>query len=279
MKMDGMRFNAIVYNGTVEFRSRNGKELDLKGNLVQEFLNLSNGVNCVFDGELMVMIDNYQFADRQTGNGLLNRANKGTITQEQAAMVHASLWDVIPYEDFKKGVCNVPYSTRWTTVSDLIGKQEAKGKRIWAVYSKEVASIDDARAEFERLYSEGYEGTILKCKNGIWENKRTKSQVKFKGELETDLKIVGIQEGTGKYAGQLGAILCESGDGVVKVSVGSGFIDNQRQTFGSELIGKIAAIKYNARITNKQGEESLFLPIFVELREDKDIADNSGDIK
>lgn len=279
MKMDGMRFNAIVYNGTVEFRSRNGKELDLKGNLVQEFLNLSNGVNCVFDGELMIMEDNYQFADRQTGNGILNKANKGTISQNEAARVHASLWDVIPYEDFKKGVCNVPYSTRWTTISDLIGNQEEKGKRIWSVYSKEVASIDDARAEFERLYSEGYEGTILKCKNGIWENKRTKSQIKFKGELECDLKIVGIQAGTGKYAGLLGAILCESGDGVVKVSVGSGFSDDQRLNLGYELIGKIAAIKYNARITNKQGEESLFLPIVMEIREDKDIADNSGDIK
>ena len=42
---------------------------------------------------------------------------------------------------------------------------------------------------------------------------------------------------------------------------------------------KIVAVKYNARITNKQGEESLFLPIFVEVREDKDVADSSKDIK
>ena len=32
-KMDGMRFNAIVKNGAVEFRSRNGKEIQLLGNL------------------------------------------------------------------------------------------------------------------------------------------------------------------------------------------------------------------------------------------------------
>ncbi len=38
LKMDGMRFNAIVKNGTCEFRSRNGKEIQLLGNLEQEFI-------------------------------------------------------------------------------------------------------------------------------------------------------------------------------------------------------------------------------------------------
>jgi hypothetical protein len=280
MKMDGMRFNAIVHNNGVEFRSRNGKELDLKGNLVNEFLALANGVDCVFDGELMVMFDNdMQFADRQTGNGILNKANKGTISDAEAAMVHASLWDVIPYDDFVKGVCNVLYETRWATVQQLVTGQSAKGKRIWSVYHKEVATLDDANEEFQRLLADGYEGIILKDRTGKWEDKRTKSQIKFKGELECDLKIVGIQEGTGKYEGMLGAIICESNDGVVKVSVGSGFNDTHRQTLGDELIGKIVAVKYNARITNKQGEESLFLPIFVEVRDDKDVADAAKDIK
>jgi hypothetical protein len=39
------------------------------------------------------------------------------------------------------------------------------------------------------------------------------------------------------------------------------------------------AVKYNARIKNKQGEESLFLPVFVEIRDDKDVADSSKIIK
>ena len=46
-----------------------------------------------------------------------------------------------------------------------------------------------------------------------------------------------------------------------------------------QLIGKIVAVKYNMRIQNKSGEESLFLPIFVEVREDKDVADTLDDIK
>lgn len=281
MKMDGMRFNAIVRNGTVEFRSRNGKELDLKGNLVDEFLELANDQDVVFDGELMVMFDyDDQFADRQTGNGILNKANKGTISDKEAAMVHASLWDVIPYNDFVRGMCDNEYKDRYASVFNAIQKGRLGGvQRIWGVYSKEVASITDANEEFERLLSGGYEGIILKDLNGKWENKRTKSQIKFKGELECDLRIVGLQMGTGKYEGMLGALLCESEDRKIQVSVGSGFNDEHRKTITTDVIGKVVAVKYNARITNKQGEESLFLPIFVEVRDDKDVADNSKDIK
>lgn len=279
LKNDGMRVNVIVRNGSVEFRSRNGKELDLKGNLVQDFLTLADGHNVVFDGELMVMFDNdYQFADRQTGNGILNKANKGTISDAEAAMVHVVVWDMIPYIDFVNGKCNVPYLTRRETVRKTIDVLN-EGKRIWNVWSKIVNNIEEVQDEFQRLLSEGYEGIILKDLNGKWENKRTKSQIKFKGELECDLRIVGIQMGTGKYEGMLGALLCESEDKKIQVSVGSGFNDEHRKTITTDVIGKVVAVKYNARITNKQGEESLFLPIFIEVRDDKDVADSSKDIK
>ena len=78
----------------------------------------------------------------------------------------------------------------------------------------------------------------------------------------------------------LGAIVCESSDGIVKVNVGSGFNDAHRKSLKKkDLVGKVVAIKYNARIKNKLGDESLFLPIFIEVREDKDVADSSKDIK
>ena len=119
----------------------------------------------------------------------------------------------------------------------------------------------------------------------LFRSKRSKTQIKFKGESECDLEIIGVEEGTGKYVGKLGAILCRSRPQHGKyltVSVGSGFNDAHRDNLWTDrdcLIGKIVAVKYNARITNKQGEESLFLPIFVELRDDKDEADTLKDIK
>ena len=280
MKMDGMRFNAIVRDGKCEFRSRNGKEILLLGNLEQEFISLAGSVDCVFDGELLVMFEgDHQFADRQTGNGILNKANKGTISEEQAAMVHASVWDLIPYAYFTDGYCPNPYATRFALLSSLVKEQKSEGKKIWTVTSTIVETQEEAQEIFQDYLSSGYEGIILKDGSGVWEDKRAKHQIKFKGELECDLKIVAIEEGTGKYAGMLGAIVCESSDGKIKVNVGSGFNDAHRKNLGQEILDKIVAIKYNSRIKNKLGEESLFLPIFVEIRDDKDIADSSKDIK
>lgn len=280
LKMDGMRFNAIVRGGKVEFRSRNGKEIQLLGNLEAEFAALAGDVDCVFDGELMVMDpDGYQFLDRQTGNGILNKANKGTISAKEAAMVHATVWDVIPYIYFVDGHCPIPYSTRFASVKTMLETESSTDKKIWLVTTDVVNTLDEAKDIFEGYLAEGLEGIILKDGSGVWENKRAKHQIKFKGELECDLKIVAVEEGTGKYAGMLGAIICESSDGVVKVNVGSGFTDAHRKTLGKEIIGKIVAVKYNMRSKNKAGEESLFLPIFVEIRDDKDVADSSEDIK
>jgi hypothetical protein len=283
MKMDGMRFNAIVRDGKVEFRSRNGKEILLLGNLEKEFIALAGDVDCVFDGELLVMDDmSGQFMDRQTGNGILNKANKGTISAVDAAKVHASVWDLIPYVQFISSYCGTPYSKRFSNLEQIVNKQPSKGKKIWTVTSTIVQTLDEAQELFQEYLSEGYEGIILKDGSGVWEDKRAKHQIKFKGEMECDLKIVAVEEGKGKAIGMLGAIICESSDGVVKVSVGSGLNDEQRINLWhikQEILDKIVVVKYNSRIKNKLGEESLFLPIFIELRDDKDVADSSKVIK
>jgi hypothetical protein len=274
LKMDGMRFNAIVREGKVEFRSRNGKELHLLGNLDEEFSKLAGDVDCVFDGELIVSENGY-IADRQTGNGILNKANKGTIKPDEAKLVHAIVWDLIPYIYFVDGQCPKPYIDRFDTLCKMEMPEKIK-----IVQNHVVNNIDDANRLFNDYLASGQEGIILKDIYAAWENKRAKHQIKFKGELECDLKIIGVQEGTGKYEGMLGAIICESSDGVIKVSVGSGFNDDHRKTYSEkDLLGKIVAVKYNARIKNKSGEESLFLPIFIEVREDKNSADSSEMIK
>ena len=281
-KMDGMRFNAIVRDGKVEYRSRNGKEIQLLGNLDAEFAKLAGDIDCVFDGELLVKQDG-KILDRQTGNGILNKANKGTISANEAAMVEATIWDVIPFIQFSEGKCNTPYGTRMESLNVLVDTHQPK--KIHLVDSWEVDNYEEAKTLFEGLLAQGQEGIILKDKRGIWEDKRAKHQIKFKGELECDLEIVAVEEGTGKYAGKLGAVVCRSRpeNGIaLTVSVGSGFNDDHRANLWADrnnLIGKIVAVKYNMRTKNKAGEESLFLPIFIEVRDDKTEADTLGDIK
>ena len=289
VKMDGARFNAICKNNKVEYRTRNGKEIVLpQSPLDVVFDELSfeyedHNSEVVFDGELVVVDHFGKIVDRKTGNGIINKALKGTITPEEAGRIRAVLWDCIPLDAFKKGVFEVPYSERIGKLAAAVIKfqlgQRQLGHLVQACEMFFVKSIYDVQKAFAECLNKGEEGIILKDWSMIWENKRSKKQIKFKGESECDLKIVGWEEGTGKNQGRLGALVLESSDGFVRTNVGTGFTDADRLTITKEVVGKVCAIKYNARISDKKsGIDSLFLPVFVEIREDKTKADSSNEI-
>jgi ATP-dependent DNA ligase len=201
----------------------------------------------------------------------------------EADNVRATLWDAIPFESFTAGIDKEPYNIRLAKLSNAISHVNNQFTQfrhyISLVWNKQVDDIYTAQKIFEKFLAEGQEGTILKSREGIWEDRRSKEQIKFKGELECELKIVDWEEGTGKNVGRLGALVCESSDSVIRVNVGSGYSDEQRDEYTKKVIGKIVTVKYNARIKDKSGVESLFLPVFIELREDKDIAESSKSIK
>lgn len=284
LKLDGMRFNAIVRNGKVELRSRNGKELNIPNELFhQSFTELAKFYqeDVVFDGELLVINESGKPLDRKTGNGILTKSIKGTQSKAEAAMVRATLWDAIPFNSFVEGVFDTPYHKRLKSLTtSLTNVPQNLSHLLSIVETKEVENQYQATELFNKYLQLGFEGTILKDRNGIWEDKRSKGQIKFKGELECDLKVVDWEEGTGKNKGRLGNLVVESSDGVIRVGVGTGFTDLDRDTIKPNVVGKIVSIKYNARIQDKRGNvESLFLPVFVEIREDKTLADSSLEIK
>jgi hypothetical protein len=65
------------------------------------------------------------------------------------------------------------------------------------------------------------------------------------------------------------------------VNVGTGFTDKEREEmFDQKYIGRVGTIAYNEKIQDKKlGEWSLFLPRWIELREDKDVANSFGELK
>jgi ATP-dependent DNA ligase len=276
-KFDGMRFNAIVKNNAVEFRSRNGKLINLLGELDAEFLDLA-GVNnnIVFDGELLVVDENSVIMSRQEGNGILNKAVKGTIKKDQASRVIAVLWDAIPYQEFVKGKSSLSYTNRLTFFTrKLIVLHKEKGlSRIRSARTHIANNLEEVQNLYNLALQSGEEGIILKDLDGVWEDKRVKHQIKFKNELEADLICKDWMEGTGKNAGKLGALLLQSANARVNVSVGTGFTDEMRSTLTKkDVLNKIITVKYNSLITDKNNNTSLFLPVFVEIREDKTEAD------
>jgi DNA ligase-1 len=89
-----------------------------------------------------------------------------------------------------------------------------------------------------------------------------------------DLEIVGYEEGSGRLAGTLGAILVEYKNNVVRV--GSGFSDELRREIWKDRIfwfGRICEIQYFEETTNQNGGISLRFPVFKDVRTDKFEAD------
>ena len=284
LKCDGMRFNAIVEHDKVSFYGRSGKPITIKSeSLKEQFRQLNiNGEPTVYDGELLVLNESGNgWCDRKTGNGILNKAVRDTINTVESERVCCVLWDMIPLDAFKRGLYNVPYHLRYT---DLIKRVETLGDdaKIMMVESQIVHSLEDARKIYEEYVKRGLEGVILKSPNNVWKDTRATDQIKMKEELDADLRIVEVVEGTGKYRGMMGALVLESDDKMVRVSVGTGFTDEQRKEyFTDSLLDKVVTVTYNMRIKdkNRMGVDSLFLPRFIEIREDKNVTNTDKEIK
>lgn len=278
VKSDGMRIIvSIDSNGTVKYRSRNGKEMDL----YHLTGTLSNYKNIVIDGEAVVFDKDGTILDRKTGNGILNSIRQGKASEEQVNSVGLLVWDLIGYNDFFSGKSEKPYKQRLNDLKKYVNLFGINNIKV--IDTKIVPDYSTAIKYYNECREKGEEGIIIKDIHSPYECKRVKYQIKMKAEETADLKIIDVQEGTGKYKGMLGALICETEDGLLKVSVGSGFTEEDRKVLWNEknsLQGKITEIKYNEIINNKgSNKKSLFLPVFVGLRTDKDKANTLDELK
>lgn len=270
-KMDGMRAIIVVENKVVTVYSRNGKKLL---GLEKHFAPVIAHDNMVYDGELTVVDANGKVMCRKEGNGIIHKAVEtvNTISAEEISRIRLTLWDIIPLSAWKEGKDPTPYHAR---LSEL--KAMPKHELFKIVETYDIDNIEKAQDLFNEMLLRGEEGIILKNIEHPWEAKRSKECVKMKAELEIDLEITGFAEGLGKNAGMCGAIQCKSKDGKIVVDVGTGMNDAKRvEVWGNQekLIGTIVAVKYNEVIQAKTDKpSSLYLPVFVELRVDKEVAD------
>jgi len=269
-KMDGMRGVIVKRDGIVKVFSRNGNTMTQLDKHFEQILDSLD--NVVLDGELTVVDSSGKVCDRKTGNGILNKTVVETVSPEEVVRVRFTAWDIIDITSFDKGHDS-------TTGRDRLERLRSipTNSLFEVVKTFEVADLEEAQKIFQEQLADGQEGIILKNNDHPWEDKRSKQCVKMKEVIEKDLKIVDIVEGTGKASGMTGALVVENKDGSIRSSVGTGLDDATRIDIWSKrdsLIGKIVAVKCNGVISKKGADtKSLFLPVFIEIRMDKDEVD------
>tara|TARA_R100001594_G_C4017285_1_gene258349 strand:- start:428 stop:1333 length:906 start_codon:yes stop_codon:yes gene_type:complete len=264
-KLDGVRVITIcdVDKDEVKMFSRNGKELSNFPKILQQFDEMLDQMSesMVFDGE--VMSDDFQTLMRE-----IHR--KGGAKTDDAIL---NVFDCLPLEDFKEGECGLSITKRKQLLDDYnFGPNISKVEVV-----KMNLSDDDGQKQFadynKLCIDKGFEGIMVKPISGVYECKRSSLWLKVKPFIEVSLTVIGVEQGTGRNADKLGALIVEGKDDdkFIRTNVGSGLSDTDRETYWNardKLVGQVVEVRADAITQNQDAKDewSLRFPRFLRFR-------------
>ena len=248
-KLDGIRCFAIVENGKAQLFARSGKLISNFDSTIGVALG-DLGDGC-YDGELM----------GEDFVSLMRQAyRKDNVEVENT---YLSLFDYLPLEEWRSGEVVMTTTDRYTEL-----KRRVRGDSYINVVDRhEVpAEIESIMSLHHTFVQAGYEGAMVKTVDAPYRFGRSYDVMKVKEFHDVDLPIIGLEEGTGRHTGKLGAVKINYNGVIVKV--GSGFSDDEREQVWNNqasFIGRIIEIRYQ-EVTP---DGSLRFPTFVCFRNDR----------
>jgi DNA ligase-1 len=269
VKLDGVRVLTIVRtDGRVEQFSRNGKELVNFEHITKQISAVVKKdppkYDLVLDGEIM----SSSFQD------LMKQVHRKSDVAANDAVLH--LFDMCPLDKFLEGGWDKDQETRSLYVYEWHKKHKEDLPNV-AVVGHELVDLDseEGKSRFKEInqfaIAGGYEGIMIKDPKAPYECKRATSWLKLKPFIEVSLTVVAVEEGTGRNVGKLGALVCEGVDDnkSIMVNVGSGFTDEQRESFWSnrdKVVNQIVEVRADAVTKNQDDSYSLRFPRFLHFR-------------
>jgi DNA ligase-1 len=271
VKLDGVRVLAVVNGSACTLYSRNGKEFEnfpQIADFIEEHRKAFQrdsgfGGQFVLDGEIV----------GKSFQALMKQAQRKRDANTDDMIYH--VFDIMPLTEFREGFCNIKQSKR----IDLLKRSQAFLPENGCVRVMPGLDVDLDTAEghdimrrfAEDAVVEGYEGIMIKNMDAPYECKRSDFWMKWKPTITVDLNIVGFEEGTGRNAGRLGAIICEGVDNerTICVNVGSGLSDANRDEYWlnrDKLLGDVVEVQADAVTQNQDGSYSLRFPRFLRFR-------------
>lgn len=260
-KIDGSRIVAIKENGKVEFFTRQGQKyiglVDLEKELEARLED-----NFVLDGELVAI-------DTSLDDTYKNTMKLSRTKDAEKHGLKMLVFDCMSVEDFKTQHSSMLYYRRNGILQSMFCFNPSKFFEVLPILyvGKDTSKIVEI---LDEQVDKGEEGIMINLTESPYVFGRTNALLKVKKFQDTELKVIGFEEGTNKLQGTLGALICEYKNNTVKC--GSGFSDELRQEIWANqeaYLGKQATVKYfSESYDSKTGLPSLRFPIFMRFRED-----------
>ena len=263
-KIDGGRIIAIKENGQVTFYTRAGQKYEGLVDLEEEMRDrIPDGI-CL-DGEI-TLLNTKGIPSKEA----YKRAMKITRADGEKHGVKMLVFDAMLAEEFRAQKCDRSWEERRSALNMIFGSRELTYFELLPVlYQGD--NTEMILKWLDAALADQQEGVMINITAAPYEFKRTNNLLKVKKMSTLDLEIVGFEEGTGRLAGTLGAILVRYKDDNI-VKVGSGFSDRLRLEIWhsrEEWLGNICEIQYFEETTNANGGKSLRFPVFKDYRPDK----------
>lgn len=270
VKKDGVFGMAVVFNNTISVFGRTGEQLCNADAIINRF-----NEGYVKDGVYIGEVLSHHPCSLEELSGILNPNRVNPLTVEQdviKANLYIALHDCLSLDMFKAGTSNgIGYITRHASLVKRVEGTDLEE----SVLPYTVIHDDHQKDLFTKAcIAAGEEGAVYKRPGCQWEaGHKGWHQMKEVREVTYDLKCIGCEEGSGKYAGKVANLLFQWKDGyVIRAMLGKGYTHKDAEDMFNDQSLYMHLI-FRVRGLQDSSKGKIRLPKAMEVRHDKTEAD------